>query len=75
MSTVEELLRLEHEERQVSAARRKLHERLGIFPNKAAEQRERELSRHRHDLHQRIDALRAELDKMGWIRPGDEQVA
>jgi hypothetical protein len=56
-----ELVRLEREEREVSALRRKLHDRLASFPNPATEARERELSAQRRELHRRIDELRARL--------------
>ena len=57
-----ELARLEREERQVSARRRKLHDRIASFPTPEHEQSERELSRHRRDLHRQIDAVYAELE-------------
>jgi hypothetical protein len=57
-----ELTSLERREREVSAARRKLHERLARFPSDFAAMRERQLSAERRLLHQRIDALRAELE-------------
>jgi hypothetical protein len=63
-----ELIALEREEREVSALRRKLHERLASFPNPLTEEREREISRHRRELHQRIDLLRDELAMLGWER-------
>jgi hypothetical protein len=68
MSTVSEvellaqLTRLEREERQVSARRRKLHDRIASFPTPEHEQSERELSRHRRDLHRQIDAVHAEIE-------------
>lgn len=71
---VQELLTLEREEREVSALRRKLHERLDSFPNEVTQRREREVSKHRRELHGRIDALRAELALMGWVRPDDEHI-
>jgi hypothetical protein len=60
-----ELDRLEHEERELSAARRRLHDRLASFPNPHTEARERELSALRHQLHQRIDAHRVQLRDAG----------
>ena len=57
-----ELMSLERREREVSSARRKLHERLAKFPSDFAAMRERQLSAERRLLHQRIDALRAELE-------------
>jgi hypothetical protein len=62
---VNELLeQLEKEERLVSARRRKLHERIAIFPDTAAahEEEERELSTRRRELHRQIDDLRARTD-------------
>ncbi len=58
------LVELEHlvrREREVSALRRKLHDRLDSFPNEVAQTREREVSAERRDLHLRIDQLRASL--------------
>ena len=52
---------LELEEHAVSARRRKLHDRIAIFPSEAHQQAERELSAHRRGLHRRIDEARAEL--------------
>lgn len=63
-----ELIRLERDERQLSAIRRKLHERLASFPNEMTEWREFELSLHRRHLHTRIDLLEAELAILGWER-------
>ena len=63
-----ELIALEHEEREVSALRRRLHERLASFSNEVTVERERELSRHRRELHRRIDLLRDELAMLGWER-------
>ena len=55
------LEKLETEERDISALRRKLHERLASFPNEVTEQHEREVSKQRRELHVRIDDLRARL--------------
>jgi ABC-type phosphate transport system auxiliary subunit len=52
---------LERRERQVSALRRKLHNRLDSFPNDVTAAHERQLSAERRELHRRIDALRGEL--------------
>jgi cell division protein FtsB len=52
------LQRLEAEERELSARRAKLHDRLSIFPNDAAAEQERRLSARRHELHAEIDRLR-----------------
>ncbi len=55
------LARLERREREVSALRRKLHDRLDSFPNAVAQRQEREVSTERRELHRRIDELRALL--------------
>ncbi len=55
------LARLELDESEVSSRRRKLHDRIAIFPGPALLEAERELSLQRRDLHRRIDATRAEL--------------
>ena len=54
---------LESEERDVSARRRKLHDRLASFPNEVTLQQEREMSTRRRELHAEIDALRAERSR------------
>lgn len=54
---------LEAEERQVSAERRRLHDRLNAFQNEAAVQREAELSQRRKELHVQIDALRVQVGR------------
>jgi uncharacterized coiled-coil DUF342 family protein len=61
------LAELEAEERSVSDRRRKLHERIAMFPEASdeLERRERELSQQRRELHERIDNLRAELRGAG----------
>jgi hypothetical protein len=57
-----ELEALEAEEAQISAERRRLHERIDRgFATSAARVREREVSDHRRELHRRIDALRERL--------------
>jgi hypothetical protein len=56
-----ELEQLEHREKEVSALRRRLHDRLDSFANEVTLARERELSLERKQLHLLIDALRAEL--------------
>jgi hypothetical protein len=58
------LEKLEQEEREVSALRRRLHERLASFPNELLVQQERELSLRRRELHQEIDELRIKI-RMG----------
>ncbi len=59
-----ELEQLELREREVSAFRRKLHDRLDSFPNEITAKREKEISKERRYLHRRIDMLRGEL-KLG----------
>ena len=57
-----ELGRLEREERELSAARARLHDRIDLgYPNELTLKRERQVSDERRALHRRIDALRAEL--------------
>jgi hypothetical protein len=58
---IAQLARLELEESDVSSRRRKLHDRIAIFPSPALLEAERDLSMRRRDLHRRIDAKRAEL--------------
>jgi len=55
------LIELQDEEREVSAQRVKLHERLASFSNAVAEEQERELSAKRRELHAEIDRIRALL--------------
>jgi hypothetical protein len=58
----EELAALEAEEAQVSAERRRLHDRIDYgFATETTRVREREVSDHRRQLHRRIDALRERL--------------
>ena len=54
---------LEVEEREVSARRRKIHDRLASFPNEVMLQQEREISAHRRELHAEIDSLKAERSR------------
>jgi hypothetical protein len=56
-----ELEQLEVRELEVSAMRRKLHDRLDAFPNEVTAKREKEVSKERRSLHRRIDILRGEL--------------
>lgn len=63
-----ELIALEQEEEELSAFRRRLHDRLASFPNPTVEEREREVSQQRLDLHRRIDLVRAQLAELGWTR-------
>lgn len=57
------LLQLQDEERDVSAQRVKLHERLSSFGNPVAEEQERELSVKRRELHAEIDRIRGLLNE------------
>jgi len=63
-----ELAKLEEEERDLSLLRRKLHDRMAIFPDGAnveeLEAREMELSRQRRELHMRIDEIRAQRNAL-----------
>jgi len=66
---LDELLqRLEQEERDLSDRRRKLHDRMALFPNAERkdelETQEEELSRQRSDLHRRIDEARAQRNAL-----------
>jgi hypothetical protein len=59
---IAELERLEREEAQLSAMRRRLHNQIDLgFPNETTFEREREVSDKRLELHGRIDALRDQL--------------
>jgi len=55
------LVELQDEERDISAQRVKLHERLASFSNAVAQERERELSTRRRELHAEIDRIRGLL--------------
>ena len=55
------LAELQKQERDVSAQRVKLHERLASFSNAVAEEQERELSAKRAELHAEIDRIRGIL--------------
>jgi hypothetical protein len=58
---IAQIARLELEEAELSARRRKLHDRIAIFPSATMLEAERELSLQRRELHRRIDEARAEL--------------
>jgi hypothetical protein len=64
----EGLIALEQEEEEVSALRRKLHDRLSSFASSTTEARERRVSAHRTELHWRIDLFRSQLAELGWVR-------
>ena len=57
---------LDEEERRVSARRRKLHDRMAIFPDETGQlaRQEREVSQQRRELHQRIDELRDQRSRL-----------
>jgi hypothetical protein len=58
----QELERLELEERELSALREKLHERIDRgFANESTRAQEREVSDRRREVHRRIDELRGRL--------------
>ena len=57
------LLQLQDEEREVSALRVKLHERLASFENPVVEEQERDLSEKRRALHEEIDRIRGLLNE------------
>ena len=54
---------LEAEEREVSARRGRLHDRLASFPNEVTVKQEQEISKHRRELHAQIDSLKAERSR------------
>jgi hypothetical protein len=56
-----ELEQLERREHEVSAFRKRLHDRLDSFPNEVTQAHERQVSDERRELHGRIDELRATL--------------
>jgi hypothetical protein len=59
---IAELRRLEREETELSALRRKLHDRIDSgFANEVTLRREREISDQRQAMHRRIAAVRLEL--------------
>jgi hypothetical protein len=60
-----ELEELTLRERDVSARRRKVHERLNAFPNELNQRHERELSDERQAIHRRIDEITAQLRHEG----------
>jgi hypothetical protein len=68
------LEQLEAEERDISLRRRKLHDRIAIFPDNATKEefarREREISQERRELHRRIEALRAQRNELR-AQPGE----
>jgi hypothetical protein len=61
----EELERLEREERELSALRSKLHERIDRgFTNDSTRTQERQVSDRRREVHAQIDRVRAALDEL-----------
>ena len=67
------LERLEEEERDLSTRRRKLHDRMALFPDPAREAelraQEAELSQQRRELHRRIDEVRAQRNELRGDAP------
>ena len=60
-----EISRLEVEEAALSRVRKRLHDRIdGGLANESTHRQEREVSDQRRELHRRIDALRAQLDRI-----------
>ena len=59
-----ELEQLEHREREISALRSNIFDRLASFPNEITQQKEREVSAERRTLHRRIDELRPQLSPL-----------
>jgi hypothetical protein len=64
-----QLARLELEESEASTRRRKLHDRIAIFPSPALLEAEQELSLQRREIHRQIDALRIELAALRHSTP------
>jgi hypothetical protein len=64
-----ELEELERREREVSALRRKLHDRLDAFPNELAREQELAVSAERKELHRRITEVRARLETLARDTP------
>ncbi len=62
------LEQLDADERHLSLTRRRLHDRIAMFPESTArsdlELRERELSKQRRELHRRLDELRARRNEL-----------
>ena len=62
------LEQLEADEQHLSLTRRRLHDRIAMFPRSTAgsdlELRERELSKQRRELHRRLDELRARRNEL-----------
>ena len=65
-----ELHRLERDERELSAVRRKLHDRVDLgFPNDVTLRRERQISDERQALHRRIAVVRNQLVPVMRVQP------
>lgn len=62
------LEQLEAEEQHISATRRRLHDRIAMFPGSVSgadvRRRERELSTARRELHRRIEELRSRRNEL-----------
>ena len=70
----EELATLEATEKQISAERRRLHDKIDYgFADESTLAREREVSAERRQLHRRIDALRDLLGAEGSPPAGDDE--
>jgi hypothetical protein len=61
---------LEAQEQVISLRRRKLHERLAVFPSAHGDEQEREISSQRRDLHREIDRLKVERNLLRDQAPG-----
>jgi hypothetical protein len=68
---IAQLARLELEESELSTRRRKLHDRIAIFPSPALMEAERELSLQRREIHRQIDAARVELAALRQGAPAE----
>jgi len=62
------LLQLEQQERDLSERRRKLHDRMAVFPDPARQAelqtQEAELSKERRELHRKIDEARVARNEL-----------
>jgi hypothetical protein len=70
---VVEIAHLEHEERHLSAVRRKLHDRIDLgYSDEHTRERERQVSDQRRELQRRIDTLRELCNKLAPGTPRRE---
>ena len=58
-----ELADLEQFEKEISARRRKIQERISSFPSESLQRQERAMSDERRALHTRIDELKTQLGR------------